>query len=530
MKIQIHNYSKLLSLHMGFKISASLLSISLLSGCVTLPDVDVSNAISTLNPANWLEEEQNHNETTTTNPETDTTTNHDVSIQNVPEQSNTTYSNDVDQADHDRSVLRAKAQEATFGDAILRQQLIDNETDFSARKRNEQTASDTQMSLEEPNDSQPINTSPSIDNSQSANEHITADVMFNPQKKASKVPSQATIKATNKPKASPKKPSILVYNNITPESPQTENPQTQETTSSRVKPESATLNAQDNTMSAKKANHELTTQELLAKITKQQSSSIPQQTETASSTPIELNQQQLQPQEQEQVSLIEQISRRLAAQKKLREGNHSEDAFDLPPQSTQPDEPISLEQTLQTKSSQEIDTNTTPIQKQSTTPITVIPPSPKPKSTDGQAIAEPEQNLQIQQTIPRTPPSAKQLQKTLLASIYFTRFSGEISSSDFHALNQIANFLQVNQNTTIEIIGHASPGTQGEVTSGRLAAFQLSLARAAAIAAHLARSGIERTRMKLDARGTAEPANTQNSLEAELDNRRVEIYVTGVLN
>ncbi|MEM7071594.1 MAG: OmpA family protein, partial [Pseudomonadota bacterium] len=138
-------------------------------------------------------------------------------------------------------------------------------------------------------------------------------------------------------------------------------------------------------------------------------------------------------------------------------------------------------------------------------------PSPSVPRPQQETIEPPKQQV----TIPT--------QRTFLASIYFLRFSSELAQQDLNALKRISDYIQHFPNAYVEIIGHSSTGVYGETSLGRLGGFQLSLKRAAAIASELVKMGVKRSKLNLDAKGDQEPANNAPDLEAELENRRVEI-------
>ncbi|MEM7198147.1 MAG: OmpA family protein, partial [Pseudomonadota bacterium] len=111
-----------------------------------------------------------------------------------------------------------------------------------------------------------------------------------------------------------------------------------------------------------------------------------------------------------------------------------------------------------------------------------------------------------------------------VATIYFARFSTQLSTADRGIIQQISQRFVNNPDATATIIGHASAGQDGESTPGELVAFKLGLDRASEVAIALHNLGIDKERIRIDSQSARIPRLNNGEIGAEIDHRRVEIF------
>jgi len=92
--------------------------------------------------------------------------------------------------------------------------------------------------------------------------------------------------------------------------------------------------------------------------------------------------------------------------------------------------------------------------------------------------------------------------------------------SGFHeSLDKVAGVIEEYDRTAVHVIGHTdSTGTESYNQ-------QLSERRADAVARHLVREGVERSRTRVSGRGESTPVDTNATSSGRARNRRVEIYL-----
>jgi len=112
-----------------------------------------------------------------------------------------------------------------------------------------------------------------------------------------------------------------------------------------------------------------------------------------------------------------------------------------------------------------------------------------------------------------------------VAVVQFGRASSGLSSDDLAVLRDVAE-IQKKQGGVIRVVGHASQDTTGsDVRRLEQGNYQVSLARANAIAAHLARLGVPRQSILVEAAGDLQPEYDPVTPVAVASNRRAEIFL-----
>jgi outer membrane protein OmpA-like peptidoglycan-associated protein len=112
-----------------------------------------------------------------------------------------------------------------------------------------------------------------------------------------------------------------------------------------------------------------------------------------------------------------------------------------------------------------------------------------------------------------------------VALIFFGYGSAGLSSNDVNVLKEVAR-LHRERSGLIRVIGHASQGTGGgDAVKQRLANFNISLARANAVARELSRLGVPIDQVQVAAAGAQHPIYYESTPTGEAGNRRVEIYL-----
>ena len=112
-----------------------------------------------------------------------------------------------------------------------------------------------------------------------------------------------------------------------------------------------------------------------------------------------------------------------------------------------------------------------------------------------------------------------------VAVVQFSRASSGLSSDDLAVLRDVAE-IQKKQGGTVRIVGHASQDSTGaDVQLLQQGNYTVSLARANAIAAQLARFGVPRNAVIVEAAGDQQPEYEPVTAVAVASNRRAEIYL-----
>lgn len=112
-----------------------------------------------------------------------------------------------------------------------------------------------------------------------------------------------------------------------------------------------------------------------------------------------------------------------------------------------------------------------------------------------------------------------------VALIFFGHGSASLSRSDIKVLREVAE-LHKERGGLVRVIGHASrSGTTGDNAKQNLANFNISLARANAVARELSRLGVATDQIQVAAAGAQQPLYYETAPTGEAGNRRVEIYL-----
>ena len=112
-----------------------------------------------------------------------------------------------------------------------------------------------------------------------------------------------------------------------------------------------------------------------------------------------------------------------------------------------------------------------------------------------------------------------------VATIMFANSSSKISSRDRSILKNVLR-LQKERGGKIRIIGHASSRTRDtDSVNHKMINFNVSAARAEAVARELVRMGLERTEMQIDALSDSSPVYFEVMPSGEAGNRRAEIFL-----
>lgn len=114
---------------------------------------------------------------------------------------------------------------------------------------------------------------------------------------------------------------------------------------------------------------------------------------------------------------------------------------------------------------------------------------------------------------------------TAYASIPFASGSSRLSDGDKRTVAQVANATR-NGFGRIRVVGHASSSASSQSQSQRLIAnWEISQARAAAVADELARQGVDTARIIIEAVGDSQAAYTSGYGDAEAAARRVDLFL-----
>lgn len=112
-----------------------------------------------------------------------------------------------------------------------------------------------------------------------------------------------------------------------------------------------------------------------------------------------------------------------------------------------------------------------------------------------------------------------------VAVVQFGRASSGLTGDDLTVLRDVAE-IQKKQGGTIRIVGHASQDTTASDTQRlQQGNYQVSLARANAIAAQLVRFGVPRNAVLVEAAGDLQPEYDPVTAVAVASNRRAEIFL-----
>jgi flagellar motor protein MotB len=112
-----------------------------------------------------------------------------------------------------------------------------------------------------------------------------------------------------------------------------------------------------------------------------------------------------------------------------------------------------------------------------------------------------------------------------VAVIYFADGSANLSGRDLQVLGQVAA-LQRQYGGVLRVIGHASSRTGAmDITRHKLANFNVSLARANAVARALTTAGVPGRFLYVGAVSDSQPVYYEIIPTGEAGNRRAEIYM-----
>ncbi len=112
------------------------------------------------------------------------------------------------------------------------------------------------------------------------------------------------------------------------------------------------------------------------------------------------------------------------------------------------------------------------------------------------------------------------------AIIPFASGSTRLSDADLRTIRMAANMHMTQRGNRVRVVGHASSSTSSRSASEQLIAnWEISQARANAVADALIADGIPPGSILIEAVGDAQPAVNSPDLEAEAANRRVDIYL-----
>ena len=106
-----------------------------------------------------------------------------------------------------------------------------------------------------------------------------------------------------------------------------------------------------------------------------------------------------------------------------------------------------------------------------------------------------------------------------LDRLYFEADSSGIDKESFNFLDEVYDFLEVNNDVVIEIGGHTNGLPPDDYCD------RLSTARAKAVADYLASKGISRKRLQYKGYGKREPVASNKTPYGRRKNQRVEIKI-----
>jgi outer membrane protein OmpA-like peptidoglycan-associated protein len=114
---------------------------------------------------------------------------------------------------------------------------------------------------------------------------------------------------------------------------------------------------------------------------------------------------------------------------------------------------------------------------------------------------------------------------TRLATILFANGSDRVSGQDLAILRKVSDILK-NRGGRLRIVGHASSRTRNmDLIKHKMVNFQISAARADAVAEALVRIGVAPELISVVARSDADPVFYEIMPSGEAGNRRAEIYL-----
>ena len=110
-------------------------------------------------------------------------------------------------------------------------------------------------------------------------------------------------------------------------------------------------------------------------------------------------------------------------------------------------------------------------------------------------------------------------------TVYFAHGKTDLSEDDRSNLAEVKAALD-QYGTALRVVGHASSRTNDlPLARHKLANFDVAARRAEAVAAELARQGIDPSRILIESQGEASPVYHESMPAGEAGNRRVEIYI-----
>ncbi|MEC8061792.1 MAG: OmpA family protein, partial [Pseudomonadota bacterium] len=109
--------------------------------------------------------------------------------------------------------------------------------------------------------------------------------------------------------------------------------------------------------------------------------------------------------------------------------------------------------------------------------------------------------------------------------VHFANGSSRLSANDRADVAKIAKLVR-EKGARVRVVGHASRRTRDmDPVRHMLVNFEMSVKRANAVAAELARRGVDRDVIRVEARGASEPLFLEVMPAGEAGNRRAEIFV-----
>jgi outer membrane protein OmpA-like peptidoglycan-associated protein len=163
-----------------------------------------------------------------------------------------------------------------------------------------------------------------------------------------------------------------------------------------------------------------------------------------------------------------------------------------------------------------------PLAAASAAPVAPVaaPSRPTPPMPQGQRQAA------LTAPAPAPAPETQSVLKTVqVATIYFNDGSTRLSANDRRLVDQIAEAAR-RTGGTLRIIGHASMGAPSrDPDRTDMINYKVSLERANAVAAELARSGVPGPQMQVVGEGARSPIYAETSKTGAAGNRRTEVYL-----
>jgi len=155
------------------------------------------------------------------------------------------------------------------------------------------------------------------------------------------------------------------------------------------------------------------------------------------------------------------------------------------------------------------------------TPPPAKPSTPQPAPSPQQPQPQPSSSpAKEEATIAGVKRSEMEKGKRItLDKLYFEADSTQVTEKSFDALNELANFMQVNKDIAIEIGGYTNSLPPQQYC------IQLSTARAKSVADYLAKKGIDRDRLKYKGYGKSDPIASNKTAYGRRRNQRVEIKI-----